>query len=129
MQLNPFGERVPYAEYLNFATKWMEFSVGISGWGIGPNQKNLSFKKNEFDVNIAPIICIESIFPLLVRNFVLMDANLLSVITNDGWYDNTIGPEQHLYMQQCVQLKTDAILPGVLILEYLVFINQQESHY
>lgn len=97
MQLTPFGERVPYAEYLNFATKWMEFSVGISGWGIGLNQKNLSFKKNEFDVNIAPIICIESIFPLLVRNFVLMDANLLSVITNDGWYDNTIGPEQHFY--------------------------------
>jgi len=99
-QLTPFGERVPYAEYLKFATKWMEFSVGISGWGVGRELKNLSFKKNEFDVRVAPIICIESIFPLLVRNFVLMDANLISVITNDGWYDHTIGPEQHFCIAQ-----------------------------
>lgn len=99
-QLTPFGERLPYAEYLKFAIKWMEWGVGISGWGVGQELKNLSFKKNDCDVVIAPVICIESIFPLLVRNFVLLNANLLSVITNDGWYDHTIGPEQHFCIAQ-----------------------------
>lgn len=98
MKLTPFAERLPYAQYLLFARSWFEWSVGISAWGIGPEQKNLEVDKNDRKIKIAPIICIESIYPNFVRKFSREGAEIYSVITNDAWYDGTIGPEQHFQL-------------------------------
>ena len=45
---------------------------------------------------IAPIICYESIYGEYVTGYVNKNANLLAVITNDGWWGNTPGHRQHL---------------------------------
>ncbi|MCX7737581.1 MAG: apolipoprotein N-acyltransferase [Candidatus Kapabacteria bacterium] len=95
MKLTPFGERVPYVEHLKFALKWLEWGVGISSWSIGTEQKNLIIENPEQNFKIAPIICIESVYPEFVSNFSKLGADILCVITNDGWYDYTFGPEQH----------------------------------
>ncbi len=95
MRLTPMAERLPYADYLLFARGWFEWSVGISAWGIGKEQKNLKLYKNNDSVSIATIICIESIYPDFVRNFANQGAELFTVITNDAWYDYTFGPRQH----------------------------------
>ncbi len=95
MRLTPFGERVPYVEHLKFALKWLEWGVGISSWSIGTEQKNLIIENPERIFKIAPIICIESVFPDFVRNFSKLGAEVFCVVTNDGWYDHTFGPEQH----------------------------------
>jgi apolipoprotein N-acyltransferase len=95
MKLTPFGERVPYVEHLKFALKWLEWGVGISSWSIGTEQKNLIVENPEKSFKIAPIICIESVFPDFVRNFSKLGADIFFIITNDGWYDHTFGPEQH----------------------------------
>lgn len=95
MRLTPFGERVPYVEQMKFALKWLEWGVGISSWSIGTEQKNLIVENPEKKFRIAPIICIESVFPDFVRNFSKLGADVFCIITNDGWYDNTFGPEQH----------------------------------
>ncbi|MEJ2637778.1 MAG: apolipoprotein N-acyltransferase [Calditrichia bacterium] len=47
------------------------------------------------DVNLSAIICYESVFPNIVRNFIARGANLLTIITNDGWFGLTSGPYQH----------------------------------
>jgi len=93
MKLTPFGERVPHVEIFTFLTDFIDWGVGISFWGKGREQKNLAMKGT--NVNIAPVICIESIYPSFVRKFSYMDANIMTVITNDAWYDFTPGPEQH----------------------------------
>lgn len=93
MKLTPFGERVPHVEIFTFLTEFIDWGVGISFWGKGTKQKNLMLPNK--GVNIAPIICIESIYPSFVREFSKKGANLYTVITNDAWYDFTPGPEQH----------------------------------
>lgn len=96
MKLTPLAERVPYAGVFSFAIRWLTWSVGISGWGIGPRQSVLHFTGHgQNSARIGSIICIESIYPDFVAGFVRSGATMLTVITNDGWYDGTPGPEQH----------------------------------
>lgn len=92
MRLTPFAERFPHAETFWFMRDLVKWGVGISGWQKGRNQKNLIYRDS---VHIAPIICIESIYPDFVSDFALKGANIFTIITNDAWYDFTIGPEQH----------------------------------
>ncbi|MBW2961829.1 apolipoprotein N-acyltransferase [Mesonia aestuariivivens] len=45
---------------------------------------------------VAPIICYESIYGEYVTNYVKNGASLLAIITNDAWWGNTQGHQQHL---------------------------------
>ncbi|MFQ5583440.1 MAG: apolipoprotein N-acyltransferase [Calditrichia bacterium] len=47
------------------------------------------------EVKVSTVICFESVFPHLVRQFVKNGAKILTIITNDGWFGNTSGPYQH----------------------------------
>ncbi len=95
MKLTPFAERLPHSELISFAQNWFTWGVGISSWGIGTNQKNLVFENNKKTATIAPIICIESIYPRFVSNFAELGAEIFVIITNDAWYNGTPGPRQH----------------------------------
>lgn len=44
---------------------------------------------------VGPIICYESIFGGFCSDYVLNGANVLFIITNDGWWGNTPGHKQH----------------------------------
>ncbi len=44
---------------------------------------------------LAAVICFDSVFPHVVRGFVKNGADLLTIITNDGWFGLTSGPYQH----------------------------------
>ncbi len=49
---------------------------------------------------VGTIICLESIYPDFVREFTKQGANLLCIMTNDGWFDGTPGPYQHFAIAQ-----------------------------
>jgi apolipoprotein N-acyltransferase len=102
MKLTPFAERIPYEELFIFARKWLEWGVGISSWAKGPKQSLLVMRDDDKTAKFGSIICIESIYPNFVRNFVCLGADVLTVITNDAWYDYTVGPEQH-YQIACMR--------------------------
>ena len=106
MKLTPFSERVPFAEYLTFATDLIKWGVGISSWQKGSNQHTLRMKNHNKSVDIGSVICIESIYPNFVRNFAKENAQLLVVITNDAWYDHTPGPIQHFIISQMRAIET-----------------------
>lgn len=75
--------------------------VGISGWKKGTNQQPLKLmKSNAVVASIGTVICIESIYPDFVRNYAVSGATMLTVITNDAWFDNTPGPMQHFAISQ-----------------------------
>ena len=44
---------------------------------------------------LCTMICYESVYPAYVRKFVANGAQVIGVITNDGWYGKSSGPFQH----------------------------------
>ena len=48
----------------------------------------------------APLICYESVFGGYVTDFVRNGANMIFVITNDGWWGDTPGHRQHFEMSK-----------------------------
>ncbi len=75
---------------------WILKTLGFS-LGSNVSQKERSvFKVPGTPIKLAPIICYESVYGEYVTEYVKKGANLLAVITNDGWWGNTEGHRQHL---------------------------------
>ncbi len=92
VKLVPFGEKIPLVEEFPFLEKFFRWNVGISSWNVGEGASNLTINSS---LKLGAVICIESIYPEYVSEFVNKGANLLAVITNDSWYGKTSGPYQH----------------------------------
>lgn len=101
-KLTPFGEHFPFKNVFPWLAEKLMWGVGISNWNIGSGADILSLELNGRKAKIGSIICIESIHPNFVRDYVLKGANIFTVTTNDGWYDFTPGPRQH-YLLSCIR--------------------------
>jgi apolipoprotein N-acyltransferase len=95
MQLVPFGERIPFADDVPFLTGLLSWDVGISSWAKGKTIQTFSVPYRGGTTKSASVICFESIYPNIVRQFIDSGANFMTIITNDGWYLGTPGPLQH----------------------------------
>ena len=93
------GKLVPGAEtlpsFLNFMGPVFEKFGGTAG-GYGKSDSSSVFKVKDNPYVAAPIICYESIYGEYVASYVAKGANVLCVITNDGWWGNTPGHKQHV---------------------------------
>ncbi len=90
--LVPFGEYVPLRPVLG----WLEKLVPIGGdfqAGAGP-QTMLIDAGQQLSV-VGPLICFEDTFPGLARSSVRAGADLLVVLTNNGWFGESGAAEQH----------------------------------
>lgn len=96
-KLVPFGEKVPFVEYIPFLGDIIKWNVGISSWNTGKDTTvfELIININKKPIKIGGVICIESIYPDYVAQFVNKGAELITVVTNDSWYGNSSGPYQH----------------------------------
>ena len=106
IQLVPFGERVPYEDDIPIL-KSLLAKLEMGEGNFSPGNRIAIFKLAVGDsssvtaldtVKLGTVICFESIFPNLVRKFVLKQAELLVVVTNDGWFGRTGAPYQHAQM-------------------------------
>lgn len=55
---------------------------------------------------IAPVICYESVYGEFVTKYVQNGANLIFIITNDGWWGNSPGHRQHLEFAKLRAIET-----------------------
>ncbi|MDF1553444.1 MAG: apolipoprotein N-acyltransferase [Deferrisomatales bacterium] len=91
VHLVPFGEYVPLGRYLPFVKKLVQ---GAGDFTPGPEMLLLG---GGGDVpRLGPLVCFEVIFPALARSHARRGTQLLTVVTNDGWFGHTPGPYQHL---------------------------------
>jgi apolipoprotein N-acyltransferase len=80
--------------------------LGGTNWGYGIRNNSKCFINNVTMTKIAPIICYESIYGEYIANYVNDGANALFIITNDGWWKNTIGYKQHLWFASLRAIET-----------------------
>ncbi|MEO7530314.1 MAG: apolipoprotein N-acyltransferase, partial [Sediminibacterium sp.] len=94
------GKLVPGVETLPDFLKWMapvfEQFGGTAG-GYAHSDSSSVFAEPGEPFITAPLICYESIYGEYVSTYVQKGANLLTIITNDGWWKNTPGHQQHLH--------------------------------
>jgi len=91
--LVPGAEITPFPFLLKPLEKVFDFGGTMGTLGISDSQ-NILFDKSR-RIKSASIICYESIYGEFVGNFVRNGANLLIIITNDGWWGNSPGHRQH----------------------------------
>lgn len=90
--LVPGVETLPW--FLKFIDKWFEKFGGTTAGYAKQNERTVLVEKNGF--KIAPSICYESIYGDFMRKYIRNGANLICIITNDGWWKNTPGHKQHM---------------------------------
>jgi apolipoprotein N-acyltransferase len=91
IRLMPFGEYLPLEGFI----PWSYIKVPDMGSYI-PGKEFSVFELPSFRFSVT--ICWESLFPNLVRRFVMNGAQFLVNITNEAWFGNTAAPYQILSM-------------------------------
>ncbi len=95
-KLVPGAESMPYIGNISFFKSMILDLGGAPGLSLGIQDKRAVFKSEQGVV--APLICYESIYGDYVTDYVKQGAEALFVITNDGWWDNSNGHRQHMYL-------------------------------
>lgn len=90
--LVPGVETLPW--FLKFIDKWFEKFGGTTAGYAKQEERTVINEKN--GIKIAPAICYESIYGEFMRKYINNGANLICIITNDGWWKNTPGHKQHM---------------------------------
>ena len=89
IKLVPFGEYIPFRQYLGVLTEMLAPKDFTSG-KLKSNPSIYGFD------NIITLICYEILFTNEIVRRLSKNTNLLINITNDAWFGKTIGPYQHL---------------------------------
>ena len=84
--LVPVVERVPFVD-----PDWFKGLKYFGGFGRGKDQAPFRYAFGEAGV----LICYESIFPQLSREYRRAGVEILVNITNDAWFGRSIAPHQH----------------------------------
>ena len=91
IHLVPFGEYIPFQQYLTFAHK---LTGKVSSFSRGEQRSTFRLNGHRYGV----FICYEAVFADEVRHFAQLGAEVLVNISDDGWYGDTSAPWQHLNM-------------------------------
>lgn len=104
-KLVPGVELVPYMRYLKFMGSLALDFGGITGsYGREPGVS--LFTDPVKHIKVFPTICYESVYSEYVAAHVRNGANLLVILTNDGWWGNTAGHKQHLQYARLRAIET-----------------------
>jgi apolipoprotein N-acyltransferase len=123
-KLTPGVEKMPFSKLLkpieNFA-----FDLGGTVGSLGTDQERTVFTRPSDGVKIAPVICYESVFGSYVAQYIRKGANLIFVITNDGWWGNTPGHRQHFTFSTLRAIETRRSVARSANTGISAFINQR----
>lgn len=102
-RLTPGAEAMPSWWFM----RMLKDSALDLGGTVGTLKTDTEARTLSFDNHkVAPIICYESVFGEYVTEFVKKGADMLFVITNDGWWGNSPGHKQHLEFSKLRAIET-----------------------
>ncbi|HYK77969.1 MAG TPA: apolipoprotein N-acyltransferase [Daejeonella sp.] len=122
-KLVPGVEQIPFAQTLAFL-KPVFAGFGGSTGSYG-KQLEPSVFYSQSGIGAAPVICYESIWGEYVADYVKKGAQFIAVITNDGWWGNTSGKDQHLQYAKLRAIETRRWVARSANTGISAFINQR----
>ncbi|MDR2009508.1 MAG: apolipoprotein N-acyltransferase [Bacteroidales bacterium] len=123
-KLVPGVEMMPYPQVFGFLQEIL-FDLGGMVGSHGTQEKRSVFPNEELGINVGVPICYESAYGEFMGEFVQEGANLLFVITNDGWWDDTPGYKQHRSFSRIRAVETRKSIARSANTGISCFINQR----
>lgn len=106
-RLVPGVEKMPFPKVFGFLEKTLiELGGSNSSLGNDTEQRVFELDVDGKKVRVGTGICYESIYGELMGRFVRNGANVLCVITNDSWWDDSPGHRQHFEMSRLRAIET-----------------------
>ncbi|MGB1218787.1 MAG: apolipoprotein N-acyltransferase [Flavobacteriales bacterium] len=88
------AEQTPFSSVLTPFFQLFDFDLGGVSGNLGRAEEAKCLKSEHY--KLSPIICFESAFSEYTANFSQLNTDFICVITNDDWWGNTSGHQQHL---------------------------------
>jgi apolipoprotein N-acyltransferase len=97
---------VPFGEYLPLADFWKLFGIrqfvpGTNGWAAGDGRR---LQQIAGTPAFLALVCYEAVFPNDIGD--ASKAEFILNITNDAWFDGSIGPAQHAHHARIRSVET-----------------------
>ncbi len=132
-KLTPGVETMPFPEYLGFLEN---FAIDLGGTvgSLGTDDIRKVFITQDDSLRISAVICYESIYGEFFAEFARNGAELIFIVTNDGWWGNSPGHRQHFTYSRLRAIETRRSIARSANTGISAFINQrgdilQESAY
>ncbi len=116
-------EKMPFAKYLGFLGD-IVIDIGGTTNSLGRQQESSNFISMDSTI-VAPVICYESVFGEYVTEYVKNGADLIFIITNDGWWKDTPGYHQHLSFASLRAIETRRSIARSANTGISCFVNQR----
>ena len=71
-------------------------SFGGTSGTLGRDKERMAIPDAQHYYVAAPVICYESIYSDYITGYIRKGANVVTIMTNDGWWGNTQGYRQHM---------------------------------
>jgi apolipoprotein N-acyltransferase len=101
----PGVERMPFPALLK-PLESLAINLGGTFGSQGTQEERTVFFSHDKKVGIAPVICYESVYSDFVTGYIRNGANMIFVITNDGWWSDSPGHKQHLALSVLRAIET-----------------------
>jgi apolipoprotein N-acyltransferase len=93
-KLVPGAESLPFGNTLSFLKPVFEHLGGATGSYGSQAEPGVFYSQG--GIGVTPAICYESIWGEWIAKSVKKGSQFIAIITNDGWWENTPGKDQHL---------------------------------
>ena len=93
-----FGEYIPFEEHLKWLMDIYEKVAGVPWSGTldrGTGSEGFSLPGAGSEVNVIPSVCFEDTVARVARKFSKGEREVIVNITNDGWFGESEGSQQH----------------------------------
>ncbi|MFP4024696.1 MAG: apolipoprotein N-acyltransferase [Thiohalospira sp.] len=117
-------EKMPYPKLFN-KLEGLILDLGGTTGSRATQEFRGTFKHTTDETRVAPVICYESVYGEFVNDYIKNGANLIFVITNDGWWGDTPGYKQHLNYSQLRAIETRRSIARSANTGISAFINQK----
>lgn len=92
-KLVPGVEKMPFPKVFGFLEK-LAVNLGGTSGSLGHEDEPVVFNLPHLD-KVGPVICYESIYGEYLGEYAARGADLICIVTNDGWWGKTPGVMQH----------------------------------